>query len=456
MDDRLLAFMREMKDEFKELRERNDTLTQRNDALTQQLRMATRRRTRILEPSTPITSPPTVSSMTHSAFANLNTPSVKAQQSARVSVGVPLRRAQVQADEDDIGEAEPEGEVYDELDADEVKERQPSGLTGHRTTSLEETENAQVAKMLAKGIAKPDKFSGETEKERENVESWVEDVTDWLDSQFDQYVGDHEQARWRMVLSLLTGTAKRHMRVAKQADPSQTWDTLKQGFISFIRGGQESNALWRQKMDRLVYGRGSCSDLLKLEKEFDTLRMKLYPTSSTDEAMNAVVGRLYGQAIERGSPMLAAEMQRILAVHDNEPTLSQWKSAASRAERILQLTGQMRSAGREYPRYGSRQYGPSDTRAPEVSVTVNEVNDTPGEGSDGEDPGGAWVQQMQGRRGAAGRPPPRGPRLLTDDEFQKVLRKRLCLQCYQPGHRALQCKERGKPRRRPTAEELKD
>ena len=149
-------------------------------------------------------------------------------------------------------------------------------------------------------------------------------------------------------------------------------------------------------------------------------------------------------------------MQRILAVHDNEPTLSQWKSAASRAERILQLTGQMRSAGREYPRYGSRQYGPSDTRAPGVSVTVNEVNDTPGEGSDGEDPGGAWVQQMQGRRGAAGRPPPRGPRLLTDDEFQKVLHKRLCLQCYQPGHRALQCKERGKPRRRPTAEELKD
>ena len=173
MDDRLLAFMREMKDEFKELRERNDTLTQRNDALTQQLRMATRRRTRILEPSTPITSPPTVSSMTHSAFANLNTPSVKAQQSARVSVGVPLRRAQVQADEDDMGEAEPEGEEYDELDADEVKERQPSG---HRTASVEETENSQVAKMLAKGIAKPDKFSGETEKERENVESWVEDV----------------------------------------------------------------------------------------------------------------------------------------------------------------------------------------------------------------------------------------------------------------------------------------
>jgi hypothetical protein len=435
--------MREMKEEMQEVKAQNV-------ALSQQLKAAQRRTTKILAPATPLPSPPKVSSMTHSTYANLNTPSVKAQQSARLSVGASLRRVDEPGpvDEDDMGEE------YDEVDADEVKE--PYVSLHRAAVAGQGTEASRVAKVLAKAMVKPDKFSGETEKERENVETWVEDVTAWLDSQFSQFEGDHSEAQWTLVQSLLGGTAKNHMRVAKQTDPTQTWETLKQGLIDFIRGGQESRSLWRQKMDRLVYGRGSCGDLLKLEKEFEQLRIKLYPTSSSDEAMNAVVGRLYGQAIERGSPQLAAEMQRILAVYDKEPTLSQWKNAAVKAEQILKLTSQVRAGGREYyPRYGPRQYGPSETRAPEVSVTVNEVDETAGEESDTEDPGAASVQQMQGR-GAAPRPPSRAPRLLTDEEYQTVMRKKLCLQCYQPGHRARECKERGKPRRRPTAEQLKD
>ncbi len=87
-------------------------------------------------------------------------------------------------------------------------------------------------------------------------------------------------------------------------------------------------------MNKLVYGRGKCRDLLSLEKEFEQLRIKLHPTSSSNLAMNREVGQMYGQAIERGDPLLAAEMQRILAVHKDDPTLRQWKSAAVKVDGI--------------------------------------------------------------------------------------------------------------------------
>ena len=44
---------------------------------------------------------------------------------------------------------------------------------------------------------------------------------------------------------------------------------------------------------------------------------------------------------------------------------------------------------------------------------------------------------------------------VTDEEYQQVMAKGLCLQCYKTGHRIKDCKEKGQKRRKPTAEELK-
>ncbi len=74
---------------------------------------------------------------------------------------------------------------------------------------------------------------------------------------------------------------------------------------------------------------------------------------------------------------------------------------------------------------------------------------------DSEDSGAASVQHMQGRKGTFRRTPPRSPPLLTDEEYQQVMAKGLCLQCYKTGHRIKDCKEKGQKRRKPTAEELK-
>jgi hypothetical protein len=365
-----------------------------------------------------------------------------------------------------VGDAIADG--YDEVDDDEVQDavehseavemKHPSPL--RKRVSLpadadEEKEAAMLAKVMAK-MDKPEKFSGETEPEREEVDSWVDEATAWLNSQFRPLDGYYPEAEWEMALSLLKGTAKRYMKMAKASDPSQTWETLKGGFIEFIRGGQESRTLWMVKMDKLVYGSGKCKDLLALEKEFEQLRIKLYPTSSTDKAMNAVVGRLYGQAIERGDLDLYREMQRILMTlplqpHE-EPSLSHWKNAAVKAAQIQKINTV--SSQRRGGRYGNQPHWRQDTRTP--GATVNEVSEDVEEDGDADDPGAAAVQQMQGRKGPNRnfKPP---VRVLTDEQYRKVMEKGLCLQCYQPGHRIRDtaCKEKGQKRRKPTAEELK-
>ena len=356
-----------MKAEMKETKEESRKLREQNLALNHQLRAVQRRATRTAPPSTPLPSPPKVSSMTHTAYANLNTPSVKTQHRSRMSVGDATTVAYKEMDEEDDLEEENEEDVSEDK----------KGVSP-RKVRAGKSEASEVAKVVAKAIVKPEKFSGESEKERQEVETWVEDVTAWLDSQFSQFDGDYSEAQWTLVQSLLGGTATRHMRVAKQTDPSQTWESLKQGLVDFIRGGQESRTLWRQKMDRLVYGRDPCKDLLKLEKEFEQLRIKLFPTSSSDPAMNAEVGRLYAAAIERGSPLLAAEMQRILAVLDQEPSLSQWKSAAVKAEQILKLTAvnwRAAGGGREYPRWGHRPGGESHTQTTGAVGRVHEMSE---------------------------------------------------------------------------------
>jgi hypothetical protein len=450
--DMLILLMQEvrgMRQEMMETKEESKQLREQNVKLSQQLRVAERRVTRILPPSTPFSSPPKVSSMTHSAYANLNTPSVRTRQSARLSVGDTAVDVDEKVDEED----EEDG-TEDLLMSDTEEMKKPLQPRKERRAAASD-EAAKVAKVMAKVMEKPVRFSGETEKEREEVEAWAEDVTAWLDTQFGQFSGDYPEAEWTLVQSLLGGTAKQYMRVAKQTDPSQTWETMKQGFIDFIRGGQESRELWRQKMNKLVYGRGKCRDLLSLEKEFEQLRIKLHPTSSSNLAMNREVGQMYGQAIERGDPLLAAEMQRILAVHKDDPTLRQWKSAAVKAERIQRLTAaanSVRGGGRDQPRWGHRHGG--DTRTP--GATVNQLSgDGEVEEEDSEDPGAASVQQMQGRKGTVRRTPQRSPPLLTDEEYQQVMAKGLCLQCYKTGHRIKDCKEKGQKRRKPTAEELK-
>ena len=277
---------RTLEEQMMELQEENRRLKEQNAALTQQLKAATRRTTNTLPPTAPLPSPPKVSAMTHPAYANLNTPSVKAQQSARRSVGVSLSRVDVPVYEEDSSDED------DDIDADEA---------------------SRVAKVLARALGRPDKFSGETEAEREAVEEWVEHVTAWVDALFSQFVSDTSEEKWTVVQSLLTGAARYHLGVAKQSDPSQTWDTLKLVLIDFIRFYQPSSALWRQNMDRLVYERAPCEDLLQLAREFERTTLTL-PSAAPIPSSPKVFSVTHSTYANDGPQLVKAQQSARLSV----------------------------------------------------------------------------------------------------------------------------------------------
>ena len=397
-----------------------------------------------------------ISVLTDPSFAKFHTPSATtaaaaAAASTRFSVGGrPSMVREVAFDEEEDEEAEEDSREHN--------------LTSKREESSSEWEKRK-AKVMSK-ISPPPKFSGNTEAEKDMVEHWVNTATNYLNGVFGSLSDECPQERMQFIMNLLNEPASTYVTAMCTSQPNITWEEMRQGFIDHIRGGREARALWKQKMQSLTLGKGKCKDLLALDSEFERLRLKLYPTSSLDVAMNERLGDDYKHAIRRGHPELYREMLRIIALSGDAPTLMDWKAAATRAHEIIQArqedtrgahTVHQQGGGGGQQQRGGWNHKPWHRSG---SSSVNEMNSTRGDGDESEQgvseegqAEGASAQQMQGRR-----PPyPPRPRLLTDDEHRRVVELRLCFQCYKKGHRIGDpaCKEAGKPKRKPTAEELK-
>jgi hypothetical protein len=471
--------LRTMMEMMTQQREDNAVLRAEVTSLRQEMesnvRSMTRRHSMMLPlagPATPLPgpSPPKVSSMTNSAYAHLRTtpasgPAVHSLQAGgRPSIGSTSNRFGTYEEVDDLDHEEEYEEVVDgDSEEDEEVKAQPKvknhGQRRGKVSVNDEKEKAKLAKVMAKRAA-PSPFSGEKESEKEGVEQWVVDANEYLDSQFGQLAHAYPRERLQLIKGYIKGTAGIWLTAALQTDPSQTWETLQGPFVEFIRGGRESRSLWLEKMKTLVYGRGKCKDLLGLEQEFEQLRIKLYPTSSTDMSMNEVVGREYAEAIRRGSPQLYKEMLRILGGKE-EITLSEWKTAAVMAAKIEALTANSQRSNGANGQQSHNRWAQGNRYG---SLAVQEMNTEQGsedstEKAEGQ--AGADVQQMQGRKSStSGYKPgsfrPRGP-YLPPDEWKVVVDKNLCKQCYKAGHHIgdPSCPDKGKPKRRPTQAELK-
>jgi hypothetical protein len=469
-----MSLLTQQGEESKKMREELVGLRTEMDT---RIRKLTRRQSMLLPvvgPATPLPSPPKVSSMTHSAFKNLRTPGSGPGSEVDLSLSqVEARRMTGNAanpfnmDRDDVEEDEEDGAVtFNGSSEEEEEEELKIPITGtkqrkeRRVTVNEEKEAAKLAKVMSKRAA-PTQFFGEKESEKEGVEQWVADANDYLDSQFGQLAHQYPIQRMQLIRSYIKGPAANWITAALQTDPSQTWETLQGPFIEFIRGGRESRSLWLEKLKTLVYGKGKCKDLLGLEQEFEQLRIKLYPTSSTDPCMNEVVGREYAEAIRRGDVVLYKEMLRILGGKE-KITLSEWKSAAVSAVKIVALTGNSQRLGGNQ----GHKWGQSVNRFASLAVqemnaeNAHEEHTDKGEGAKTEGQSVVDVQQMQGRKSQTGSFrrgsfKPRGP-LIPEEEWKVVVEKNLCWQCFQPGHHIGDpvCKDKGKPRRRPTQAEL--
>ena len=246
-----------------------------------------------------------------------------------------------------------------------------------------------------------------------------------------------------------------------------------------MRDGRDTPAALRQRMDSLAFGRGKCRDLLSFNQEFETLRMKLYPTSSTDLAMSQVSADYYGKAIRRGDPELYVEALRFLTIaaglnQDRQPELREWKAAAADAVRIRDVQREAQRA------IQANSGGRGGWRAERAAVNQLQQQTAPGPAAQGPDADPQTWERQEGEQDAGavgdaqanavgtrrqGEPQTGGrlqqqqrPRYLPEDEVTKLRAAGRCFKCYQKGHRSsdASCPGRGKPhQRRPTTEELK-
>jgi hypothetical protein len=475
----MMSLLTQQGEDNKKMREELSVLRSEVDV---KFRKATRRQSMlfpVVGPATPLPSPPKVSSMTHSAFKHLRTPGSGPKLEGDPNmIGTEARRMtgnvvnEFEVGMDDVEEEEEEykedGAVTHNTSSEEEEEEEfkvPITKQWKARRVNEEKEAAKLAKVMSKRKP-PSEFFGKEESEKEGVEQWVIDANDYLDSQFGQLAHQYPKERMKLIRGYIKGPAADWITAALQTDPSQTWETLQGPFTEFIRGGRESRSLWLEKMKNLVYGKGKCKDLLGLEQAFEQLRVKLYPTSATDPSMNEVVGREYAEAIRRGDITLYKEMLRILGGKERI-TLSEWKSAAVSAVKIVALTGNNSRQGGyqgQYQKWGGNRYAPLAVQEMSTDSSQEESAEK-AEGQTGiraEGQSEAEVQQMQGRKAPSqaggfkrGSFKPRGP-YIPPDEWKIVVDKNLCWQCYQQGHHIGDpaCKDKGKPRRRPTQAEL--
>lgn len=414
----------------------------------------------ILTQASPSPPSPTTraSALTDSSLAAFRTP----QSSTPAAAGARVRFT--------VGEDMQNAESDDELTS---RTAAAFALESESATPATTTKTSRVIKALTK-IPAPSKFSGETEAEKDRVEDWVRKTNNWLDGQLGEEGTPRD--RMRFIVNLLEGPAAQWLSSVYQEREDTPvheqikWTELQKPFIDFIRGSTESRVIWEQRMDGLRLFHGSAPNLAKDEQEFELLRMRLYPASSTDTALNQVTGTLYRQAVQRGNLSLYAEMLRVLGPND-KPSLADCKRAASLAYQIIQSEKAARmSSGWQRGKLWSgqgRSWATASQSQGQQAAAVHHVNTQGGSDGQHEGEGGeegqpsSAVQGMQSggqggakKGGRTGGAP--GPSMLTDDQFRQVMAEGRCFQCYQKGHRARDnaCPEKGKPRRKPAPGEL--
>jgi hypothetical protein len=222
-------------------------------------------------------------------------------------------------------------------------------------------------------------------------------------------------------------------------------------------------------MEALAYGRGKCKDLLQFDHEFETLRIKLYPSSSANPDMNQRSADDYGAAIRRGDPRLYIECIRLLGRDFENATLSDWKQVAQQAVAVRNLTREVRGVPETGVRSGY-SYRPSQLPTQVERTSVQNMRTLDGDAAEQDD---IWTQPeaedesptaiqavntgRQARSATNAAENKRGFQ-LSEEIRKQLMAKGMCFSCYKRGHRARDindCPNKGKRATRPpTKEEL--
>jgi hypothetical protein len=320
----------------------------------------------------------------------------------------------------------------------------------------------------------PKKFKG-TEGERLGAREWLRSADDYLSL----VASDLPPAQQLMLFGLLLeGTAQTWFQSHRERE-GEGFDLERayQAFLQQYTGGLTTSLL-QAELDGLQYGRGerAIKDLTALNARFDALISQLYPDSWTHPTTSALLARAYEKIILKGDDELWQEAKRRGPVGIDE-----WKVAVQEAFvllRELRARGNPRADSSRYASGaggGSRGFSQRSTPSsgaghqPAASARVNGLQAEEGEEGEtwerGEGESEAESLQQLGtgaKKGAqassshTGRKENRG-RPLSDAERTQLRAAGRCFQCFQQGHvaRDESCPGRGKPRRKPTGEELK-
>jgi hypothetical protein len=436
--------------EVREARRREEERDRREQARLRDLRRSTRY---IPSFGTPT---PVVTSLTDPFVSRLH-PSPPRNQPSQRSLETPLRGVEhvgARPSDDDSDNDDEQQEAY-------TNERQSAAtLTAAQRQSI-------INKALTK-IPSPGRFSGKDDKDKDNCENWCKQVSNYLNGLF-RGITDARAERMQIVLGLLDQPASDWMNGVYREEENMSWEDLQPAFLEYIQGGRDRRALWKEKMEALAYGRGKCKDLLQFDHEFETLRIKLYPSSSANPDMNQRSADDYGAAIRRGDPRLYIECIRLLGRDFEDATLSDWKKVAQQAVTVRNLTREVRAAPETGLRsgysYRSSQQ-PTQMERPSVQNMATQDSDaaepsTHWTADDAEEDSSTAIQAVDTRRHAQGTTASseskRGVQ-LSEDMRKQLMAKGLCFSCYKRGHRARdinECPNKGKRATRlPTKEEL--
>jgi hypothetical protein len=362
--------------------------------------------------------------------------------------------------EDDEGETSHVHPRIHEGTAEQTTRGVSSNLTAERRQTI-------INKALTK-IPSPGRFSGKDEKEKDNCENWCKQMTNYLNGLF-RGITDAHAERMQIVLGLLDQPASDWMNGVYREEENMSWEQLQPAFLEYIQGGRDRRALWKEKMEALAYGRGKCKDLLQFDHEFETLRIKLYPSSSANADMNQRSADDYGAAIRRGDPQLYIECVRLLGRDYEHARLSDWKKVAQQAVTIRNLTREMR-ASHDTGARGGYIYRPPQTSHQAGRTSLQHVhaeesgkeeeNEVGGLPPQAEEPTAA-VQGVNTARqplSDTGSSQDEGGIRLSPEVRRRLMAQGKCFSCYRRGHRARdvnECPNKGKRATRlPTKEEL--
>jgi hypothetical protein len=363
-------------------------------------------------------------------------------------------------------------ESDDDIDNDDIVHQEEDHTNAPSSEPAVTLTTAQRQSIINKALTKipsPGRFSGKDEKDKDNCENWCKQMTNYLNGLF-RGITDAHAERMQIVIGLLDQPASDWMNGVYREEANMSWEELQPAFLEYIQGGRDRRVLWKEKMESLAYGRGKCKDLLQFDHEFETLRIKLYPSSSANPDMNQRSADDYGAAIRRGDSRLYIECIRLLGRDFENATLSDWKKVAQQAVAVRNLTREVRGSPETGYRTGYSYRSPQlPTQAERTSVqnmrtmdddVAAEQDDLWTQADEQEESSTAIQVINTGKQAQSGTTSPEKKKgiQLPEEMRRQLMAKGLCFSCYKRGHRARdvnECPNKGKRAARlPTKEEL--